>query len=51
LRRRGIDPEPKAVRYVQRAVIVDSKGRDTGMAYVLEPGQSIRVELVAEGGR
>lgn len=50
LRRRGIDPEPKAIRWSQRAVIVDSKGRDTGMAYVLEPGQSIRVELVAEGG-
>lgn len=51
LRVRGIDPEPKAIRWSQRAVIVDSKGRDTGMAYVLEPGQSIRVELVAEGGR
>lgn len=50
LRRRGIDPEPKAIRWRQRAVIVDSKGRDTGMAYVLEPGQSIRMELVAEGG-
>lgn len=51
LRSRNIDPEPKTVRWSQRAVIVDSKGRDTGMAYVLEPGQSIRVELVAEGGR
>lgn len=50
LRLRGVDPEPKAVRWSQRAVILDSKGRETGMAYTLEPGQSIRVELVAEGG-
>lgn len=51
LRRRGIDPEPKAIRWSQRAVIVDSKGRDTEMSYTLEPGHSIRVDLVAEGGR
>lgn len=51
LRNRGIDPEPKAVRWSQRAVILDAKGRETGMAYTLEPGQSIRVELVAEGGQ
>ncbi|ATW59122.1 hypothetical protein FDJ13_gp62 [Gordonia phage Gustav] len=51
LRVRGIDPEPKAIRWSQRAVIVGANGRDTDMAYVLEPGQSIRVELVAEGGR
>ena len=51
LRTRGIDPEPKAVRYVQRVVIVDHRGKDTEMSYTMEPGHSIRVDLVAEGGR
>lgn len=51
MRLKGIDPEPKAVRFVQRVVIVNAKGRDTDLAYTLEPGQSIRVDLVAEGGR
>ena len=50
LRSRNIDPDPKTVRYVQRVVIVDHRGRDTDMAYNLEPGHSIRVEMVAEGG-
>ena len=51
LRLKGIDPDPKAIRYVQRVTVLDAQGRDTNMAVTLDPGQSIRVELVAEGGR
>ena len=51
MRLKGIDPEPKTVRFVQRVVIVDHRGKDTEMSYTLEPGHSIRVDLVAEGGR
>lgn len=51
LRSRNIDPEPKAVRYAQRVTVLDHRGKDTDMAVTLEPGQSIRVELVTEGGR
>ena len=49
LRTRGIDPEPLAVRYAQRVVILDSRGRETGLETILEPGQSIRVDMVAQG--
>lgn len=51
LRIRGIDPDPKAIRYVQRVTVLDAHGRDTNLSTVLEPGQSLRVDLVAEGGR
>ena len=36
---------------VLSVVIVDHRGKDTEMSYTLEPGHSIRVDLVAEGGR
>ncbi|AWY05500.1 hypothetical protein PBI_MORRISSEY_58 [Gordonia phage Morrissey] len=51
LRSRNIDPNPKEIRYVQRVTVLDARGRDTNLSTVLEPGQSLRVDLVAEGGR
>ena len=50
LRRRGIDPDPKTPRLVQRVTVVGHRGIDTGMVAFLEPGQSLRVDLVTEGG-
>ncbi|QLF84042.1 hypothetical protein SEA_UPYO_63 [Gordonia phage Upyo] len=50
LRNKGIDPTPEAVVMVQRATIIDARGKDTDMAYELEPGQSIRLDLVPRGG-
>lgn len=51
LRSRNIDPNPKEIRYVQRVTVLDASGRDTNLSTVLEPGQSVRVEMVTEGGR
>lgn len=51
LRSRNIDPNPKEIRYVQRVTVLDDLGRDTNLSTVLEPGQSVRVEMVTEGGR
>lgn len=50
LRSRGIDPEPKAARTVTRVTVVDHRGKDTDMVAYLEPGQTLRVDNVLEGG-
>lgn len=50
LRRRGIDPDPKVARPVTRVTVVDHRGKDTDMVAYLEPGQTLRVDTVLEGG-
>lgn len=50
LRAMNIDPAPKVETLVQRVTIVDSKGRPTPAVVDLQPGQSVRVELVPIGG-
>lgn len=51
LRSRNIDPAPKVERLVQRVTILDSSGRPTTGVVDLNPGETVRVELVAIGGQ
>lgn len=50
LRSRNIDPTPKTVRYTQRVTILNAKGQPTAGVVDLQPGETVKVELIAVGG-